>query len=111
VITPISLEHTAVLGDTVAQIAAEKAAIIANGSAVVMGLQRASAAEVIRSVSAERGGRLLEVAQACALTRLGFTSDGQDFRLMTPRGTYSLGLPLMGSHQLENAARRSPWSA
>jgi dihydrofolate synthase/folylpolyglutamate synthase len=104
VITPISLEHTALLGDTVAQIATEKAAIITGGSAVVMGLQRESAAEVIRRVCAERGGRLLEVAKACALTRLGFTSDGQDFRLRTPRGTYSLGLPLLGRHQLENAA-------
>jgi dihydrofolate synthase/folylpolyglutamate synthase len=104
VITPISLEHTSVLGDTVAQIAAEKAAIISSGTSVVMGLQRESAAEVIRRVSAERGGRLLEVAQACALTRVGFTSDGQDFRLRTPRGVYSLRLPLLGRHQLENAA-------
>jgi dihydrofolate synthase/folylpolyglutamate synthase len=104
VITPISLEHTSVLGDTVAQIAAEKAAIISSGTTVVMGLQRESAAEVIRRVSAERGGRLLEAAQACALTRVGFTSDGQDFRLRTPRGVYSLWLPLLGRHQLENAA-------
>ena len=104
VITPISLEHTAVLGDTVGQIAAEKAAIITTGSTVVMGLQRESAAEVIRRVSAERGAHLLETAQACALTRVGFTSEGQDFRLRTPRGTYSLRLPLLGRHQLENAA-------
>jgi dihydrofolate synthase/folylpolyglutamate synthase len=40
VITPISLEHTAVLGDTVGQIAAEKAAIVTPGATVVMGLQR-----------------------------------------------------------------------
>jgi dihydrofolate synthase/folylpolyglutamate synthase len=104
VITPISLEHTAVLGETVGQIAAEKAAIITPGATVVMGLQRESAAEVIRGACAERGARLLEVAQACALTRLGFSLEGQDFRLRTPRGTYDLRLPLLGRHQLENAA-------
>ena len=104
VITPISLEHTAVLGETVGQIAAEKAAIISAGTTVVMGLQRESAAEVIRRTAAERGAGLVEVAEACALSRQGFSSDGQDFRLRTPRGTYSLRLPLLGHHQLENAA-------
>ena len=104
VITPISLEHTAVLGETVGQIAAEKAAIITPGATVVMGLQRESAADVVRRACAERGAHLLEVAQACALTRLSFTSEGQDFRLRTPRGTYGLRLPLLGRHQLENAA-------
>jgi len=104
VITPISLEHTAVLGETVGQIAAEKAAIITPGATVVMGLQRESAAEVVRGACVERGADLLEVAQACALTRLGFSLEGQDFRLRTPRGTYGLRLPLLGRHQLENAA-------
>jgi dihydrofolate synthase/folylpolyglutamate synthase len=104
VITPISLEHTAVLGKTVGRIAAEKAAIITPGVTVVMGLQRESAAEVVRRACAERGAHLLEVAQACALTRLGFSAEGQDFRLRTPRGTYGLRLPLLGRHQLENAA-------
>ncbi len=104
VITPISLEHTAVLGDTVGQIAAEKAAIITPGATVVMGLQREPAAEVVRRACVERGAHLVEVAQACALTRLGFSSEGQDFRLRTPGGTYRLRLPLLGRHQLENAA-------
>lgn len=104
VITPIGVEHTAVLGETVGEIASEKAAIITPGTTVVMGPQRESAAEVIRHVSAERGARLVEVAQVCALTRRGFSSEGQDFRVGTPRGTYSLHLPLLGHHQLENAA-------
>jgi dihydrofolate synthase/folylpolyglutamate synthase len=107
VITPVSLEHTAVLGETVGQIATEKAAIITPGATVVMGLQSAgggSAAEVVRGACAERGADLVEVAQACALTRRGFSLEGQDFRLRTPGGTYDLRLPLLGRHQLENAA-------
>jgi dihydrofolate synthase/folylpolyglutamate synthase len=104
IITPISLEHTAVLGDTVAKIAREKAGIIALAAAVVMGLQRESAAAVIRQACAERGASLVEVAQACAMARSGHSSEGQDFRLRTPGGTYGLHLPLLGRHQLENAA-------
>lgn len=104
VITPIGLEHTAVLGDTVAQIAGEKAAIITPGTTVVLAPQRESAAEVVRRVCAERGATLIEVAQACALSRNGHSSDGQDFTLRTPRATYRLHLPLLGRHQLDNAA-------
>jgi dihydrofolate synthase/folylpolyglutamate synthase len=104
VITPIGLEHTAVLGDTVAQIAEEKAAIITSGTTVVMAPQRESAAEVIRRVSAERGATLIEVARACALSRTAHSPDGQDFTLRTGRGTYKLRLPLLGRHQLDNAA-------
>lgn len=104
VITPISLEHEAILGPTVDRIAAQKAGIIAPGCTVVMGLQRESAAAVVREACRQRGARLLEVAACCALSRGGFSSDGQDFRLRTGRTTYNLRLPLLGRHQLENAA-------
>ncbi len=104
VIAPISLEHTAILGDTIPQIAAEKAAIITPGATVIMGPQRESAAEVIRRFAADRGARLLEVAQVCALSPVAFSSEGQDFRLRTPSGDYKLHTPLLGRHQLENAA-------
>lgn len=104
VITPISLEHTAVLGDTIAQIAEEKAGIITPGATVVMAPQREAAADVVRRVCAERGAELIEVAQTCALNRTRHSLDGQDFALRTPRTTYRLHLPLLGRHQLENAA-------
>jgi dihydrofolate synthase/folylpolyglutamate synthase len=104
VITPIGLEHTAVLGDTVAKIAAEKAGIITQGSTVIMAPQRESAADVVRDVAAERGARLVEAAQTCSLSRGRSSSDGQEFTLKTPHETYKLSLPLFGRHQLDNAA-------
>jgi dihydrofolate synthase/folylpolyglutamate synthase len=104
VITPISLEHTVILGDTVAQISEDKAGIIVPTSTVIMGLQRESAAEVIRRVCGERGADLVEVAGTCGLSRRGHSWEGQDFRLRTPGATYDLHLPLLGLHQLENAA-------
>ena len=54
-LTPISLEHTAILGDTIAAIAAQKAGIITDGAAVVVAPQRESALDVFRAVAAERG--------------------------------------------------------
>jgi dihydrofolate synthase/folylpolyglutamate synthase len=104
VIAPVSLEHTAILGDTVAQIAREKAAIIKPGAAAIMGLQRASAAEAIRARAAETGAELVEVAQACALRIEQRGPDGQRFTLRTPANTYRLSIPLVGRHQAENAA-------
>ena len=104
VITPIGLEHTAVLGDTIAQIAGEKADVITSGSTVVMAPQREPAAEVVRQVCSERSATLIETAQACALNPTGRGGDGQAFTLRTPHGTYTLRLPLLGRHQLENAA-------
>jgi dihydrofolate synthase/folylpolyglutamate synthase len=104
VITAISREHTAILGETVRRIAEEKAGIIGRGSTVVMGLQSASAAAVIRRTCGERGADLVEVARSCVIERYEHTLDGQDFRLQTAGGSYDLHLPLLGLHQLENAA-------
>ena len=104
VITPIGLEHTAVLGDTIAQIAGEKADVITSGSTVVMAPQREPAAEVIRQVCSERSATLIETVQACALSPKGRGGDGQGFTLRTPHSTYTLRLPLLGRHQLDNAA-------
>ena len=69
-----------------------------------MAPQRESAGDVIRRVCAERGATLVEVAQSCALTRKAHDRDGQEFALKTPRATYKLQLPLLGRHQLDNAA-------
>lgn len=55
VITSISLEHTEILGDTLAQIAAEKAGIIKPGVPLVFWEGEPEAAEVIRSRAAELG--------------------------------------------------------
>jgi dihydrofolate synthase / folylpolyglutamate synthase len=82
VITPIGLDHTQWLGNTLAEIAAEKAGIIVNDSPVVVSLQEKSAAKVI----AERANRM----------RAPLTVVSQ------PIGVYHVGLP--GSHQRENAA-------
>ncbi|MCH7699034.1 MAG: bifunctional folylpolyglutamate synthase/dihydrofolate synthase [Chloroflexi bacterium] len=104
IIAPISLEHTEILGDTVPQITEEKAAIITSGCTVIMAPQRESAADVVRRVCEEKSVTLVEVAEACQMSRAKRTSDGQEFTVKTARATYNLKLPLFGRHQLNNAA-------
>jgi len=104
VITNIGLEHREILGDTVAQIAGQKAGIIVAGCPTVMAPQRESAAEVIRAVAKAKGSPLTEVALVCHLRRDSYTSEAQTFRLRTPAGGYQIKLPLLGKHQLDNAA-------
>jgi dihydrofolate synthase/folylpolyglutamate synthase len=61
VITPIGLDHTQWLGDTLAQIAAEKAGIIKPGVPVVTAPQAPEALEVIERTAAEKGAPLTVV--------------------------------------------------
>jgi dihydrofolate synthase/folylpolyglutamate synthase len=105
VITPVSLEHTTVLGDTVEKIAAEKAAILRPGTTVVMAPQPyPEAAAVIRGRAAELGAPLLDVGETYSMRRLGWDLTGQSFRLAGPGCSRELWLPLLGAHQMENAA-------
>jgi dihydrofolate synthase/folylpolyglutamate synthase len=103
--TAVGLEHTDVLGDTVEQIAAEKAGIITAGATAVIGPQRHPAArDVIARAAADARCPTVDVADRCAWRRLSHDLRGQTFELETPRGAMRLTIPLLGRHQLENAA-------
>jgi dihydrofolate synthase/folylpolyglutamate synthase len=104
VFTPVSLEHTRILGDTVAKIAADKSGILRRGCRAVMGLQRESAADVFRAACAALDVPLEEVAETCRMAPGRADADCQEMRLRTPRADYRVALPLLGRHQLENAA-------
>jgi dihydrofolate synthase/folylpolyglutamate synthase len=104
VITNIGLEHRDILGDTIPEIARQKAGIIVAGCPTIMAPQRESAAEVIREVASEKGSPLTEVALVCNLRRDSAGSESQAFRLRTPKHGYQAKLPLLGKHQLDNAA-------
>jgi dihydrofolate synthase/folylpolyglutamate synthase len=103
-ITSISLEHTAVLGSTIPEIATQKAGIIVSGDTVVVAPMRESALDAVRDRARAQSARVVEVAQSCQIARTSANADGQDFKLKTPRTTYAAHLPLIGRHQLDNAA-------
>jgi dihydrofolate synthase / folylpolyglutamate synthase len=105
VITSLSLDHTGVLGDTLAKIAYEKAGIIKPGRPVVLAPQKDEARAVVRAAAVERGCRLVEVGLDVTYTAGAHSLDGQEFSA-GQRGAEPLHLriPLLGAHQVENGA-------
>jgi hypothetical protein len=106
VITSISYDHMAILGDTLAEIAAEKAGIIKPGVPVVSAPQTREALEVIEEVCREKGAPLTVVDQSWTWEvhpnpeRL----DGQTFAIRRGQEVWEdLWLPLLGEHQVINA--------
>jgi dihydrofolate synthase / folylpolyglutamate synthase len=104
VITRISLDHTEVLGDTLSQIAAEKAGIIKPGIPVVSAPQDEEVLAVIRRACQEKSCPLVEVGQDITYRGLGINDDKQGVDIRGKLGSYTIDLPLLGNFQLENAA-------
>ncbi len=100
VITPVSMDHEAFLGDTLAKIAFEKAGIIRKATPVIVGLQADAALEVIERHAAKM--------------RAPVSVQGQDFSALLDQGRMVwqgedrlIDLPrprLFGAHQIDNAA-------
>ena len=99
VIMNIGLDHTAVLGDTLEQIAFEKAGIIKPGTDAVLFEQGEEATGVVRR-RCEELGVPLHIADFSQLVSEFDSLYGQSF---TYRGQ-PYALPLLGAHQLKNAA-------
>jgi dihydrofolate synthase/folylpolyglutamate synthase len=107
VITSLSLDHTLVLGDTLAKIAGEKAGIIKPGVPVVSASQKEEALEVLVRVTNERGCDLTLVGRDVEFKPVSHSLDGQTFLvsdLRTETRDLRLSIPLLGLHQVENAA-------
>ncbi len=103
-ITPISFDHTAVLGNTLAQIAAEKGGIIKPGVPVTLAAQPAEARATLTAIAAERGAPWLYAPDAVEwqVTRQGL--EGQTLQLGWQGGPLrEIRLSLIGPHQAENA--------
>ena len=104
IITSISLDHTEVLGDTLARIAAEKAGIIKPGRPVVSSAQAEEAAQVIREACQKKGARLISVGSDIVWRKLDSNLSGQSLEVQGLKGSYRITIPLLGAHQLQNAA-------
>lgn len=100
VITPVGLDHTDFLGDSIDRIAWEKAGIIKPERPVIMGKQTPQAKEVIESVAEERRALLVAEGRDYRATR---RTEG--FAYESARAAYDLPSPgLAGPHQVDNAA-------
>lgn len=100
VITNIGLDHTRELGDTVEKIAAEKAGIIKKACpAVIYDLP-----ENISSVISERCNEMSSALTRADFSQIKLLSDSRQGQVFDYKDFRKLELPLLGSHQLKNAA-------
>ncbi|MCF8035374.1 MAG: bifunctional folylpolyglutamate synthase/dihydrofolate synthase [Desulfobacteraceae bacterium] len=105
VISNISVEHKSYLGNTIAQIAAEKGGIIKPETPAVTGVHQKSAISVLEKIAAEKNAPLFRRGRDFRIRRKqtkggepGFTYLGIDHRWTDMRSS------LRGIHQLDNAA-------
>jgi dihydrofolate synthase/folylpolyglutamate synthase len=95
----------AVLGDTLAKIAGEKAGIIKPGIPVVSSPQKDEALEILERIAKERFCLFVLVGRDVKFERLTSSLNGQSLRVTDLKhSTLNLQLPLLGDHQIQNAA-------
>jgi dihydrofolate synthase/folylpolyglutamate synthase len=106
VITSLSYDHMAVLGDTLAEIAGEKAGIIKEGIPVVSSPQKEEALQVLERVAIEKRATFFLVGKDVKFERLTSSLDGQSLHITDDlrHSTLDVQLPLLGLNQIENAA-------
>lgn len=100
VITGISLDHTAFLGDSISKIAAEKAGIIKKGCPVLFGGADAGAKAVIEEKAAQCSSDFY-VTDYSRLSNISMTLDGSRFDFGEHKDIY---ISLLGTYQPKNAA-------
>jgi len=103
VITAISYDHTEVLGNTLTEIATEKAGIIKPGITVISSPQAEETEIVIKKACRENQAELIKVGSDVTWQRLNFDSSQQSLMVKGRLDNYELSIPLLGQHQLENA--------
>jgi dihydrofolate synthase/folylpolyglutamate synthase len=122
VITSLSYDHTAFLGNTLAKIAGEKGGIIKPGVPVVLAPQKDESRRVIERICQERKSPLIEVGRDLRFALRDHSLTGQTFMVWRPQeqeqidrylsqasgpeswSPRKLKIPLLGYHQVENAA-------
>jgi dihydrofolate synthase/folylpolyglutamate synthase len=105
VITPIGLDHTEWLGDTIEDIAWAKAGIIHKGATVVTAVQTEEAMRPLLERCVEMGATLAREGSEFGVVHRDIAVGGQMVTLQGLGGVYDeVFLPLFGAHQAQNAA-------
>ena len=104
VITSVSMDHAKILGDTIGEIAADKAGIIKPGCIPIIAPQRAEAMASILDACNWVGVEPVLVGRDVTWEPRGSYLGGQYLTVEGLLGSYELDLPLLGDYQMENAA-------
>jgi dihydrofolate synthase / folylpolyglutamate synthase len=119
VITSLSYDHMNVLGNTLTEIASEKAGIIKEGRPIVTSPQKDEAVKVIQRTAVDKKAPLTEVGRDYLFASWKHSMEGQTFLIWTPDQQEQVNnfietssptwqplmvrIPLLGQHQVENA--------
>lgn len=104
VITNISFDHLAILGNTLGKIAREKGGIIKPGVPVVSSPQQSEALLVLKEMAAEKQTEFMLVGEEYSFETLEKTLSGVKFQVSNPGGEKKILMTkLLGDHQVENA--------
>ncbi|MEU0551855.1 folylpolyglutamate synthase/dihydrofolate synthase family protein [Micromonospora sp. NPDC005979] len=105
VITPIGLDHTEWLGDTLQDIALAKAGIIHPGATVISAAQEEEAARPLLERCSEVGATIAREGAEFGVLSRAVAVGGQVLKLQGLGGVYDdVFIPLHGAHQAQNAA-------
>jgi dihydrofolate synthase/folylpolyglutamate synthase len=104
IVTSISLDHTRILGNTLEEIAREKAGIIKSGCWVVISPQPEEAASIISDTCREKKAKVVQIGRDVTWHKISGDLRQQSLVIEGRTSKYQANIPLLGDFQLENAA-------
>ena len=104
IITNIGRDHTEILGDTLEEIARDKAGIAKPGVPLVSDVRDPGPRRVIELACADAGAPFISVADTATIEPVAGERYGQSFAVATPVDRYDVSLPVLGDFQQRNAA-------
>ncbi|MGG0511429.1 cyanophycin synthetase, partial [Priestia megaterium] len=105
IITTIGHDHMQILGETLPEIAKEKAGIIKLGVPIITGVQQREAAQVIQEEAREKRSKIYQINEDFSVNHLSSKAEGELFSFKCSFGTMEEAfIPMKGFHQVHNAA-------
>ena len=103
VLTSIGLDHTKYLGETVEEIAGEKAFVIRKGIPCIVAKNSDKVLDVFDKFSTQIDGEFTNSSQICEISNVVASEQGLTFdALLNGKPIENMHVPLMGLHQIDN---------
>jgi dihydrofolate synthase/folylpolyglutamate synthase len=103
-ITSVGFDHMETLGETLREIAREKAGIAKPGVPLVVSIEDEVALATVREQAELAGAPLINALEATQIETVRSLRDGQAFSIRTSLATYPISTPALGEFQRRNAA-------
>ena len=104
IITSISLDHTGILGNTLEEVALQKAGIIKQDKITVIAPQKPEVLKIIKAVCKEKNNQYIAIQDSCEIIPQKRSKNFQTYLINSEFGNESLAIPLFGDYQIENSA-------